>query len=123
MRPVLLCALVAAAYAVALPAAAQVYRWVDERGVVNYTSLRPPAGVQVTRLDTHASRNNAISESVHGPALPPLPPPAASAPPGDVDRATVEAVGRTLALRHRAPQVAVATPPDASRQLADLQAP
>jgi hypothetical protein len=31
-------------------ASAQVYRWTDERGVVNYSNTRPPAGVPTVRV-------------------------------------------------------------------------
>jgi hypothetical protein len=87
----------------ALPAAAQIYRWVDERGVINYASTPPAPGVRVTRLGRHDAlgRRAPAVPPVPRPKLPPLPPPAASGPPGDVDRATIEALGRTLAARGR----------------------
>ena len=50
VRPVLLSVIVATATA-ALPAGAQIYRWADERGAINYTSVPPGAGIQVTRLE------------------------------------------------------------------------
>src|SRR4051794_27189967 len=36
------------AFAVALPAAADTFKWVDERGVVNYSNA-PPAGVKAAK--------------------------------------------------------------------------
>ena len=101
MRPLVFSAIFAAAVA-ALPAAAEVYRWVDERGVVNYANV-PPAGVNATRIETEALPNRSFVAS------PPLTawatqqprPPTASTPPGHVDRATLDAVGRALAARTR----------------------
>lgn len=57
----LLVALLAAAAPVAAPAAAaETYRWVDARGVVNYGD-KPPAGAQnVRRLDEDAGRVSTI---------------------------------------------------------------
>lgn len=48
-RPTLLPALLLGSLLFALPAAAQtaLYRWVDARGVVNYSSEPPPAGARV----------------------------------------------------------------------------
>jgi len=87
---------------VALPAAAQVYRWVDERGVGTYASA-PPAGVQATRVATEPSANRpALTVPAATVWAMPRPlPPVASTPPGDVDRATLDAVGRALAARAR----------------------
>jgi hypothetical protein len=45
------------ALAAAVPAAAQTYKWVDERGVVNY-GTKPPRGVQAERVDVE--RQNTI---------------------------------------------------------------
>lgn len=45
------------ALAVAAPAAAQTYKWVDERGVVNY-GTKPPRGVPAERVDVE--RQNTI---------------------------------------------------------------
>lgn len=39
----------------ALPASAQVYKWVDEKGVVNYSN-EAPAGGKATQLDPKSSR-------------------------------------------------------------------
>ncbi len=46
---VLLTALLAAA-----PAWAEVYRWVDEKGTVNYSNEAPPHGVQAVKVDIDA---------------------------------------------------------------------
>ena len=43
--------LVACCLALANPAAAQVYRWVDENGVIHLSSEKPPPGVKAERLD------------------------------------------------------------------------
>ena len=126
IRTLLSSALVAI-IAAAVPATAQVYRWVDDRGVVNYTNVAPPSGVQVTRLESSDARISALPGlAFRRPTLPPLPPPAASAPPGDVDRATVAAVGHALAARSRNLQHAAAGKPSVDGSpapLAELLAP
>jgi Domain of unknown function (DUF4124) len=110
----LLSSTLVAIMAAAVPATAQVYRWVDDRGVVNYTNVAPPSGVQVTRLEANDPRISALPvPSSRLPTLPPLPPPAASAPPGEVDRATVAAVGHALAARSRNLRHAAAGKPSA----------
>jgi len=38
----------------AMPALAQVYRWVDEKGTVHYSNARPPAGVKARQVDVEA---------------------------------------------------------------------
>ena len=50
MRSLLLLALLACATS----ACAQVYRWVDEKGRVNYSNSAPPAGVKSTVVDADA---------------------------------------------------------------------
>jgi len=50
MRSFLLFALLACATS----ACAQVYRWVDEKGRVNYSNAAPPAGVKSTVVDADA---------------------------------------------------------------------
>lgn len=105
MRPVLLSVIVATVIA-ALPAGAQIYRWVDERGVINYAGVPPGAGIPVTRLEAGDSTVRTFPAPIPVsrpvlPALPPLPPPAPNAPPGNVDRATLEALGLALAARDR----------------------
>ena len=37
-----------------MPAAAQVYRWVDEKGTVHYSNSTPPAGAKFTIIDRDA---------------------------------------------------------------------
>lgn len=120
MRPLLLTALITLA-AAASTATAQIYRWVDQGGVVNYTNVPPAAGVQVTRLDRREARASPVPDSSYRPLLPALPSPAPSTPPGDVDRATLEMLGRTLAARNRAPAPPVA--PHSPAQLSELLAP
>lgn len=39
---------------VSLPAIGQVYRWVDEKGTVQYSNATPPAGVKFTVIDRDA---------------------------------------------------------------------
>jgi hypothetical protein len=79
---------------------------VDERGAINYTSVPPGAGIQVTRLEAGnfsirpLPAPSPVSRPVL-PTLPPPPPPAPSGPPGNVDRATIEALGLALAARNR----------------------
>jgi hypothetical protein len=46
---------------VALPAWSQVYRWVDERGVVNYSNEPPPRGVQASKVDVAPKKGPPIS--------------------------------------------------------------
>jgi len=48
-------ALVIAATFVSSPAAAQVYRWVDDEGVIHLSSEKPPPGVKAERLDIGGS--------------------------------------------------------------------
>jgi Domain of unknown function (DUF4124) len=81
-----------------LPAQAQIFRWVDERGVVNYASA-PPAGVRATPVDTGGQPPVPSAPSAARSLLPRLPLTVASAPPGDVDRATLNALGRALEAR------------------------
>ena len=38
----------------AMPALAQVYRWVDEKGTVHYSNAKPPAGVKARQVDVEA---------------------------------------------------------------------
>ena len=63
----------------AAPAAAQMYRWVDEHGVTSY-GTKPPPGRKAEPVDTTRSRN-----TIDTGALPkrsePLPPPRAETPP------------------------------------------
>jgi Domain of unknown function (DUF4124) len=44
-------------------AAADVYRWVDERGTVNYSNGKPPTGVRASRVDVDAEPRAPVSES------------------------------------------------------------
>jgi hypothetical protein len=43
-----------------LAAMAATYKWVDERGVVNYGNVPPPAGRQARQLDEDAARVSTI---------------------------------------------------------------
>jgi hypothetical protein len=48
---------------VALPAAAaDVYRWVDEKGTVHYSNEAPPKGVKATKVDIEAQPRAAVDE-------------------------------------------------------------
>ena len=47
MRALLLLALVLAS----APAAAQIYRWIDQNGVVHYSNVKPPKNVATTVID------------------------------------------------------------------------
>jgi hypothetical protein len=95
---VLLCALVAA-----LPASGQIYRWVDDRGVVNYSN-KPPADVSAVRIDRQESRLSIIPTAPRGiPTYAPTPARLLPSPvfPSNVDRATVSALGGALEWRER----------------------
>ena len=48
---------------VALPAAAQIYRWTDAEGRVNFSNSPPPKGVQATVVDPNAKEAPASPES------------------------------------------------------------
>jgi hypothetical protein len=69
-RPLWL-ALVALA-AVAAPAAADVYKWVDASGNIHYTDRPPPSDAKLLSVETGAG--------THGPHVVPAPAPAAAAP-------------------------------------------
>ncbi len=49
-RPVLSATLLAAALGFALPAAAQMYKWTDEKGQVSYSNTPPPTSVQAKKI-------------------------------------------------------------------------
>ena len=67
---------------------------------MNYASI-PPAGVRAALVDSGGQRLPPVpsAPSAARPLLPGLPPTVASAPPGDVDRATLDALGRALEAR------------------------
>jgi hypothetical protein len=48
------CLLLVAMLVAAAPAAAQVYRWVDDRGRVHYSNDTPPPGVQASTVNINA---------------------------------------------------------------------
>ena len=51
----------------AMPALAQVYRWVDEKGTVHYSNAKPPAGVKAIADVSKNYRSFAgISENMDG---------------------------------------------------------
>lgn len=81
---------VVCALAAAVPASAQVYRWVDDRGVINYASKPPGDGRSTVRIDQQESRVSIIPTAPRTPrgAVAALPP-ASSGFPGVVDQATV----------------------------------
>jgi hypothetical protein len=95
MRPIEV-GLVACALAAALPASAQVYRWVDERGVINYAAKPPGDGRAVVRLDLQESRVSVIPTAPR-PSRSALPPTTALSPvtpgfPSAIDQTTVGAL-------------------------------
>lgn len=103
MRPLVLSLLLCAA---ALPVQAQVYRWVDDRGVINYGNKPPERAGRVTRLNGDESRLSIVPAAPRlahaaAPSLPPAPVPLTNAAPSAIDRATVEAAGRAVAERER----------------------
>jgi hypothetical protein len=55
--------LTALALLVTLPAAAQIYRWVDSNGTVNYSNEAPPPGVKANKVDIDADPRAPVSES------------------------------------------------------------
>lgn len=72
-------ALVVAATFVSCPALAQVYRWVDDEGVIHLSSEKPPPGVKAERLDIGGSgkrtstgaKSGSSSQGGKGPATAP----------------------------------------------------
>ena len=91
-RPIELLFVVCALLA-AVPASAQVFRWVDDRGVVNYAAKPPGDGRTAIRIDMQDSRVSVIPAAAHGPRTPLPPtaqlPPASPGFPGLVDQTTV----------------------------------
>lgn len=49
--------------ALAAPASAQIYRWVDANGRVNFSNTTPPQGVKFTVVDANAKEAPAAAES------------------------------------------------------------
>ena len=49
---------------------AQVYRWVDENGVIHLSSEKPPAGVKAERLDIKTSSSSKRSSAGAGARIP-----------------------------------------------------
>jgi hypothetical protein len=92
--------------AAAVPAHAQIYRWVDDRGVVNYANKPPADGRQAARVDTQESRLSVIpirsqAARINGAPPPALVPAAAAGFPSAVDRLTVSNVRGALEWRER----------------------
>src|SRR5687768_7176925 len=50
--------------AMATPALAQVYRWVDEKGTVHYSNATPPPGVKATVLERESKPGPPSPESL-----------------------------------------------------------
>lgn len=100
------CILLAGALAAALPAGAQVYRWMDDRGGITYGNQPPPDPAGLTRLDMGLSRTGPLASPAAYARRPPprefpgAATPAPSAFPGLVDQQTVTAAFRALDL-HR----------------------
>jgi hypothetical protein len=44
-------------------ASARVYRWIDEKGTVNYSNTAPPQGVRTTVIDSEAKAGPPSPES------------------------------------------------------------
>ena len=60
MRPLLAASLLA----LALPAAAaDIYRWVDEKGTVHYSNGTPPSGVKAKKVDVDAEPRAPVSDN------------------------------------------------------------
>jgi hypothetical protein len=49
--------------AFAVPAPAQIYRWVDSQGQVNFSNTAPPQGVKATVVDANAKEGPPAAES------------------------------------------------------------
>jgi len=49
--------------AFAVPASAQIYRWVDSQGRVNFSNATPPQGVKATVVDPNAKEGPSSPES------------------------------------------------------------
>ena len=103
MRPIPLTFLILG-LAVAWPAnAQQIYRWVDDRGVVNYANQPPRTTNRAVRIETVDSRLSAPPAPRNPPenaALPPLAPVRAEFP-SDVDVATMARAHAALPPRSR----------------------
>jgi hypothetical protein len=92
MRPIAL-SLLFCSLAAAVPASAQIYRWVDDRGVVNYANKPPAEASQAARIDTQESRVSVIPTAPHIKRAPNAFVPSAPADfPSSVDRLTVAAL-------------------------------
>lgn len=57
------CLLAACCLLLANPANAQVYRWVDEEGVVHLSSEKPPPGVKAERIEIGSSKSSSKASS------------------------------------------------------------
>ncbi len=106
MPPVALSLLMFALVLVAVPAHAQIYRWVDDQGVVNYANKPPADGRQAARVDTRESRLSVIPivqrvVRINGAPTLAQVPAAAVGFPGAVDRMTVSNVQSALDWRER----------------------
>ena len=82
--------------ALALPAAAAVYKWVDPQGRIHYSDRPPPPEGKLLSIDTsapHAARNDRAPEPASRPTPPSAP---AAAPTGPISGpgANPEAVAR-----------------------------
>jgi hypothetical protein len=101
MRPTALIPLIL--FLAAAPASAQVYRWVDEQGTVNYANQPPSDGRQAARIDTRESRVSIIPlREVRASRTPPMAvTPAPASFPGSVDRLTVSNLQNGLEWRER----------------------
>src|SRR5262245_11890783 len=55
--------LIAALVLFSAPAAAQIYRWVDQNGVVHYSNVRPPKNVTPTVIDDSSRESGPTPES------------------------------------------------------------
>lgn len=101
MRPTVLPLLILAL--TAAPASAQVYRWVDDQGTVNYANKPPTDGRQATRIDAREPRVSIIPlRELRVSRTPPMTlAPAPVGFPGNVDRLTVSNVQTGLEWRER----------------------
>jgi hypothetical protein len=104
MRPIAL-SLLFCSLATALPATAQIYRWVDDLGVVNYANRPPAQASRAVRIDTQESRVSVMPTAPRVARAGVAPPPSVLAAPADfpsrIDRATVANLQGALEWRER----------------------
>lgn len=98
---------------------AQVYKWVDERGVVNYSNEPPKDVVRTKKAEPVRDDRLSVYQTPRE-ALPQTPPPSASAGssrPADVLRDRIELLERELAIERRQRAMSAEDEADRKRRL------